>query len=161
MRVLVALLGVGILVVGCTGPAASDAAAAQRLVDRILAAQPHGSPAAAAYVSTTYAAYAGSLPDRAGLPSAPASSDSVLVVEVEGWFPNAHKSAPGASGDSTAIIVSYDETLGTEIGWTYAFAPGSADIPGSHASPRTRFIDLRRLGTPNLLRVVPGDQSIS
>jgi hypothetical protein len=178
MRVLAALAGVGVLVAGCAGamPTASvegvrsslPTASAQasltappwspkQFADQIVAGHPGGTVVAAAYVTTTYSDYAASLPDMAGLPSAPASSNDVVIVEVAGWFPGSCSFYTVRSCPFTSIIVRYDRTLGIEIERTFAFDPRSPDIPGSMASPDERFSDLaRRFGTPNLLAIAPG-----
>jgi hypothetical protein len=176
VRTVVTLMGVAVAVAGCTGstpmpsvsatpsssPSASaqasltpEASRAQQIADGIVAHYPVGSVVAAAYVTAAYGDYTGSLPDTAGLPSAPASTDIVLIIEVAGWLPPQHSTYLGNTHD-TSVIVTYDLTLGAEVGRTWAYDPSSPDIPGSTASPGDRFSDLRHFGTPIPLTVATG-----
>lgn len=181
MRVLLALLGV--LVAGCAGamptssaeglrsalPSSSAQASLtaqasqtttpwnpQHRADQIVARLPGGTVAAAAYVTTTYADYTASLPDMAGLPSAPESGDVVVIVAVAGWFPSSCSFYTPRGCPITSISEAYDQTLGIEILRTSFFDPWSPDIPGLTASPDERFADLGRFGTPIPLAVESG-----
>jgi hypothetical protein len=176
LRSVVALISVAVAVAGCTGsttmpsvdatPSSSPSASAQasqtpapsraqQIADGIVAHYPVGSVVAAAYVAATYDDYTGSLPDTAGLPSAPASTDTVLIIEVAGWLPPQHSTYLGNTHD-TSVSVTYDLTLGVEVGRTWFYDPASPDIPNLAASPGDRFSDLRHFGTPIPLTVATG-----
>ncbi len=122
---------------------------AKGLAEQIIASQPNGTPTAAAYVETTIRSYAASLPDQAGLPRGIASTNDVLIVEVDGWFPASHRGPPGADTTSTSIVGACDATLGSSLGWTYVFDPTA---PGDHSPLPTAsdhsFAQIRQFGAP-------------
>lgn len=134
-------------------PAVSAATRAQQMADRMVTLWSGGDSVAvaAAYVETTCGKYGCTFPD--GLPGVSAS-DAVLVVEVEGWFPHAHRAARPGDGATTSLIQAYDLTAGIdEPGMWYLFDPASPDMPGASASPAQRFRELRQFGVPTMLLV--------
>jgi hypothetical protein len=134
-------------------PVDPTTAKAQSLVDRFLSSRP-GQAAAAAFVTTTYGSYAATLPDVAGISGTPSPSDSVLVVELEGFFPATHSCGfiMTACFD-TGIMVAYDLNLGDTLDVTYEDDPGSRDRPSPQASVSERFGVLRQWGTPVALQL--------
>ena len=122
------------------------------MADRLVAGWSGGDSVAvaAAYVETTCAKYSCVFP--VGLPGVSAT-DAVLVVEVEGWFPQAHRAARPGDGATTSLVQGYDLTAGIDAGMYSLFDPASPDLPGASASPGQRFSELRRFGAPQLLVV--------
>jgi hypothetical protein len=134
-------------------PPATDpiAAKAKSIVDSSTRSHP---PAAAAFVTTTYAAYAASRPDTAGIQGTPSPSDVVILVEIEGLFP-----APGSCAFMmahcyvTGIFVAFDQTLDQTLEITYEDDPWSRDRPSPGPSVSERFALLRHFGTPVTLQL--------
>ena len=135
-------------------PFDSPAAMAQQMADRMVAVWSDGGSVAvaAAYVETTFGSYAGSFPDTNGLPQVSAT-DAVIVVEVEGWFPNAHRAPRPGGGAATSLVQAYDLTAGIDAGMLYLFDMTSPDVPGTSASSGQRFRELRQFGVPTMLLV--------
>jgi len=134
-------------------PIDATKARAQSLVDGLLSSRP-GQPAAAAFVSTTYASYAASLPDVAGISGRPSPSDPVLVIEVEGFFPATHSCGLILTACfDTGILVAYDLNLRETLGVTYEDDPWSRDRPSPRPSVSERFRELRQWGTPVTLQL--------
>ncbi len=77
---------------------------ARSLLAKVMATQPQGRVTAAAYVQANYADFAAAQVDMAGLPSSPATADIMVIVEVDGWFPNAHSAPAGNAGNATGIL---------------------------------------------------------
>lgn len=127
-------------------------AKAQSIVDSLTT--PSYPPAAAAFVTTTYAVYAASLSDTAGIQGTPSPSDVVILVEIEGYFPASHSCGfiLGACYD-TGIFVAFDQTLDQTLGMTYEDDPWSRDRPSPGPSVSERFALLRRVGTPVTLQL--------
>ena len=127
------------------------AAKATSIVDSSTRSHP---PAAAAYLTTTYKAYAASLPDTAGIEGSPSPSDVVILVEIEGYFPASHSCGfiMGACYD-TGILVAFDQTLDKTLEVTYGDDPWSRDRPSPGPSVSERFALLRRFGTPVTLQL--------
>jgi hypothetical protein len=132
---------------------------AQQMADRLFPGR-NGWVVAAAYVETTFEKYAGSFPDTNGLPQVSAT-DAILVVEVEGWFPEAHRSPTPGGGAATSMVQAYDLTAGIDAGILYLFDPASPDVPGTSASAGQRFRELRQFGVPQLLVVKSSTASAS
>jgi hypothetical protein len=135
------------------GPPNRSAGVALALVAQVGAGQPRGTIAAAGYIETTFASFAASLPDRAGLPAGTSSADIVEVVEVDGWFPAAHRGPLGADTDATSIVIAYDETLLMRLDEAYVRDPS---ITGPSAGPGLTldtFRYLTRFGVPVALNV--------
>ena len=144
-------------------PSASSTSAtvggrAQHVLDELLAAQPHGTAKAAAYVQTTLGALNDSLDPQTRIPITDyvgGSSDAIVVVKVFGSCPNAHRGPVGADTDATAITVAYDLESGVALTTTFETGLEPPDLPGApNASANlVPLIDLRRLGTPQTLRL--------
>jgi hypothetical protein len=126
------------------------AAKAKSIVDSFTRSHPW---VAAAFLTTTYAAYSGSRPDTAGIQGTPSPSDAVILVEIEGLFAKPG-SCPFMMGTCyvTGIFVAYDQTLDQTLEVTYEDDPWSRDRPSPGPSFSERFAFLRRFGTPVTLQ---------
>jgi len=111
-------------------------------------------PAAGAFETTTYAVYAASLPDTAGIQGTPSPSDVVILVEIEGYFPASHSCGfIMVACHDTGISVAFDQTLDQTLGVTYEDDPWSRDRPSPGPSMSERFAHLRHMGTPVTLQL--------
>jgi hypothetical protein len=115
---------------------------------------PSRTPKAAAFVTTTYAAYAGSSPDTVGIEGTPSPSDVVILVEMEGLFdqPSCMFNAVAGCYD-TGIVVAFDQTIDETLEVTYYDDPWSRDRPSPAPSVSERFTYLRHFGTPVTLQL--------
>ena len=139
---------------GGPSPLTADPATAKARSIVASVTTPSYPPAAAAFVTTTYAAYASSLPDTAGIQGAPSPSDVVILVEIEGYFPASHSCFfPMGACYDTGIFVAFDQTLDQTLGVTYEDDPWSRDRPSPGPSVSERFGLLRHLGTPVTLQL--------
>jgi hypothetical protein len=111
-------------------------------------------PAAAAFLTTTYAAYAASRPDTTGMEGTPLPTDVVILVEIEGYFPASHGCGFALVGcHDTGILVAFDQTLDQTLEVTYEDDPWSRDRPSPAPSVSERFAILRSFGTPVTLEL--------
>jgi hypothetical protein len=132
-------------------------ATAQQLYDDHLATLA-GSPAAAAYVSTTFGIYAESLPDTSGIEGKPSPYDRVIVLEVEGYFPASHSCGFIVTACfDTAVELIYHVATDSVLHIAYLHDPASRDIPSPGPSLSERFSDLSLWGTP-IPVVIAGQQ---
>lgn len=129
------------------------AAIAQRIADRIISQQVAGSAAAAAFVTTTYDKYVASRPDTTGISAAPAPTDVVILVVIEGLFPSRHSCYISDPCVDTGIIQAYDVSIGADLETTWVYDPWSPDLPSPQASVSERFEGLGVWGTVTPLRV--------
>ena len=136
------------------GPGASSMASAkaQEILDIMLAQQPRGRATSAAFVETTNGEYEASLPKDERLSSGTVPNDDrVIIVEVTGTFPSAHRGLPGANTDADRITTVYDETSGDTIVTRFSqTAPANPNASGAPIVPPTI---LSRLGTPEPLTI--------
>ena len=136
------------------GPGASSMASvkAQEVLDKMLAQQPHGRATSAAFVETTNGEYEASLPKAERLTSGTGpDEDRVIIVEVTGTFPSAHRGLPGANTDADRITTVYDEKSGDTIVTRFSqTAPANPNASGAPIVPPTI---LSRLGTPEPLTI--------
>jgi hypothetical protein len=102
---------------------------------------------------TTYAAYAASLPDTAGIQGTPSPSDVIILVEIEGYFPASHSCGFMVACYDTGVFVAFDQTLDQTLDVTYEDNPWSRDRPSPEASVSERFALLRQFGTPVTLQL--------
>ena len=126
---------------------------AQNVLDKVLGSQP-GTPAAAAFITTSWANYAAKAPAAGGIQVQPSPSDTILVVEVEGLFPSTHSCGFVTTACfDTAIEITYNATTGETVDIAYIDDPASPDRPSPAASVSQRFRDLREWGVPVPLQV--------
>lgn len=142
------------LIASLSPPPADPIAAKAESIVRSLTTPSHPA-AAAAFVTTTYAVYATSLPETAaGIQAKPSPSDVVILVEIEGYFPASHSCGfmMGTCHD-TGIFVAFDQTLGQTLAVSYEDDPWSRDRPSPGPSVSQRFALVHRVGTPVTLQL--------
>ncbi len=143
---------VGVLSDRGSGASSMASAKAQEILEQVLAQQPHGRATSAAFVETTNGEYEASLPKDERLTSGTVpDSDRVIIVEVTGTFPSAHRGLPGENTDADRITTVYDEESGDTLVTRFSqTAPANPNASGAPIVPPTI---LSRIGTPEPLTI--------